>query len=339
MPVGVVINGRFGEGTSEHIGVLTGHAAGLGVLKSLSTNVPDEYDINAGWGLALENFIVNWAQNLGYDIVDGNDVVDLAEAVWDGWDFDSIESASDVLEEKILEGLNLDEFGSNGINSTGIMNSSSTLLKNGVGKTELLSAGGDYIVSKLDMRSEMDLRMAGGGLFDTDSLDFTLTRDNQFSFKGKDLSVGMGGPFAPDVNSEVDLLVGVTGPDLGLNGSVSASDFDLNGVNVHYLGALFGAGETQGQKFFYLGGGVDGDWVGFEVGGGVLFGTLDPSVDAIQKTGRKLGLGDLLDKFQTQPDRPPRQLYTGAYLAVSGDFPIVDSGCPLEITIGGEMRA
>ena len=65
-------------------------------------------------------------------MVDGNDVVGLAEEVWDGWDFVDIESASDILEQKILDGLNLDEFGANGFNSTGILNTASTTLINSI---------------------------------------------------------------------------------------------------------------------------------------------------------------------------------------------------------------
>ncbi|MDE0823054.1 MAG: hypothetical protein OSB07_03655 [Dehalococcoidia bacterium] len=49
-------------------------------------------------------------------------------------------------------------------------------------------------------------------------------------------------------------------------------------------------------------------------------------------------MGDLLDKFSAQPDREFQPLYTGAYLAVSGNCPIIEYGCALVVDIGGELR-
>ena len=339
MPVGVVINARFGDETLEDFGILTGHASGLGVMKALADNLPDTEDVSSDWGFKLEAFIVDWALNLGYDIVDGNDLVDLAEEVWDGWEVGDFQSATDVLEEKVLEGLDLSDFGLNGIDSSDILNSSSAILQNGVGKTELVRAGGDYIIEKLSMRSELALVLGTAELFDAAVVDFDLTRDKQFGFFAEGLQVSLGGPFAPDLTANLGLSVGLGDNDRGLDGGIALVDINLYGVDVPYLGAVFGAGEKGGEKFFYLGGGIKGEWAGFAVAGAVLFGTLDPTNPSIRSVGEGLGLGDLLAKFVEQPDRPVQPLYTGAYLAVSGDFPIIESGCLLNIDIGGELRA
>ena len=51
-----------------------------------------------------------------------------------------------------------------------------------------------------------------------------------------------------------------------------------------------------------------------------------------------MGLGDLLAKFGERHHGPDGHTWSGAYMAVSGEFPVVQYGCLVDVGLNGELQ-
>jgi hypothetical protein len=188
------------------------------------------------------------------------------------------------------------------------------------------------------MDTQMDLSMGGVELFNADWLPFELTKNKQFLFRFEDLPTDMGGVLGSGARANGTLTVGTQPGDIGIDGGLFLRDVEMYQVDIEGFGALFGAGEVNSDNYFYLGGSVKGDWGGYGVGGALLFGTIVPSNRALQEVGGEMGLGDLLAKFGERHHGPDGHTWSGAYMAVSGEFPVVQYGCLVDVGLNGELQ-
>ncbi|MBQ12692.1 MAG: hypothetical protein CMJ45_14225 [Planctomyces sp.] len=346
-PVGLVFAADFGRETEDDLGIFVVHSASMAVLRALAMRPPGDAEVRGWdpdrWNPELEDLMEDWAKGLGFSLVvsGGEDVVDLAREIWPAWENRSFQATSAVL-EPIARGetdLNLDDFfGIAGVTSDEILDQSSTSLKNGLGHAVFVPRGGDFIPDQLSMDTQMDLNMGGVELFNADWLPFELTKNKQFLFRFEDLPTDMGGVLGSGARANGTLTVGTQPGDIGIDGGLFLRDVEMYQVDIEGFGALFGAGEVNSDNYFYLGGSVKGDWGGYGVGGALLFGTIVPSNRALQEVGGEMGLGDLLAKFGERHHGPDGHTWSGAYMAVSGEFPVVQYGCLVDVGLNGELQ-
>ncbi len=336
----ISVHWRPNIGTEDKLGIFLGYPASQAAFRALAMNRPDPVAggvLPYGQWDEVRDDIAAWSVKFGYGLPqsgDNNDAIDLAYDLWDAWGTREFDKVYDVV-EPILKSLGgHDAYGVNGLEAGEALLPTGLTMNNGALVATFHRDGLGLQLSALEGGTQMAYDIYGLDLWITDVDVFVrmdwitaeMNRDGEVLFYG-----------APYLNLIGDYGVdgeffGMAFPDSLTAWRVEAT-VDLDTIGIAGIAGLdlageFGSGPFNGENVSYLGVRGEGNYMDYRVGGGVLFGSIYDS-----PVLRRAGYGELLDTLGNE------NTYTGLYLFVNGDFPIVEgSSCLLKANAAGEFQ-
>ncbi|MBN1888317.1 MAG: hypothetical protein JW850_10015 [Thermoflexales bacterium] len=332
---------RDGSGFRSTFGIFLGYSASQAAFRALAMHRPGGAGFDDWRDVEVD--VGTWAtETFGYSLGDGaqDDAVDLARDTWDGWspvtDSFDFNAAYDVLEQTLIDLGGEDGYGVRGLASGTVLEATGTQLHTGMGQAVFMrSPGGDWGLDSLQFGAQVEVNSEAGGQSDkllyADWVSLEFNRDREFIVRADNVSTSLSGDY--DVTADLILLIGTAEGFERIEGGVAVEKIEISEVTFSNLGAAFGAGRYNDEPLFYLGLQGEGSWSDYRLGGTILFGYLYDS-----PVLRTAGFGEVLDKFGDEQINGRPATFLGVYLAVSGDFPLVDDGCMLKVSAGGEIR-
>jgi len=339
--VSAVVSARWGGtniGTVDRFGIFLGYPASQAAFRALAMNRPAPAD----GVLPYEDFadvetdMRTWADKFGYNLVtgDANDPVDLARDTWVAWEDRQFDKVYDVVEPVLWSLGGREAYGVNGLEAGDALLPSGLEMNNGALVAAFHQDGMGWQLSALEGGTQMgydiyylDLWLTEVDVFlEMDWIAVEMNRDGEVIFHGSPY-LNLIGDYGVDGE-----FFGMAFPDSPTEWRVEAT-IDLDTIGIAGIAGLdlageFGSGPYNGDLVSYIGVRGEGNYMDYRVGGGVLFGTIYDS-----PVLRRAGYGELIDTLGDA------NTYTGIYLFVNGDFPVVEgTSCLLKASAAGEFR-
>jgi len=344
----ISIQWQASSGYRDKLGIFLGYPASQAAFRALAMNRPtwtggivpfDHWE-------DVEADVRAWAAKFGYAEKPGSedDAVDLARDTWDSWcatwsgaactsprDF---EKAYDVVLPILRDLGGREAYGVCGLEPGAALLPSKAYMNNGALAAVFHRDGLGLQLSALEGGTQMGYDAYYADLWITeldvfvrmDWLSVEMNRDGEILFYGEPY-LNLIGDYGVDGE-----FFGMAIPDGGAWRVEAAVDLDtigLAGVSGLDLAGEFGSGPFNGEPVSYLGVRGEGYYFDYRVGGGVLFGSIYKQSEVL----RRAGYGELLDSLGNE------NTYTGIYLYLNGDFPIVEgTSCLLKASAAGELR-
>jgi hypothetical protein len=353
-----VFDWKSGAGFDDKIGIFTGYSASQAAFRALAVNRPPEPGSTSTfrpfdkWPDVAQD-VASWATKFGYTYnslrSDSNDPVDLARDLWEGgwclnWTSGDVCTHRVDLEDTykvlvpFLQAMDGEDAyngsgitGVTGLEAGSILQLADTSLNTGTGQALFVPAGRDLRLENLYFGAQVIIEAQDEPLLDAAWLSLEYDRDGLITVKGEDLDITLPGGY--EMTANLLLLVGTQDGSEFIEGGVTVDRVTIAELVLRDLGVAFGAGRINYQTVAYLGLTGEAEFAGYEVGGSVLFGYINPDSEVL----RMAGFGDLLDSL-SDGETPSQKVLAGFYLAFHGEFPLVEGSCLLEAEAGGELR-
>lgn len=333
------------SGAPDTLGIFAGYSASQAALRAIAQRHPltsgllwpndnDNDDDDEDHWDELEPHLEDWARLFNYvpndDRNDANDPVDLAYDTRDGWTINRPFTDAFYVSLSTVAGLDGDAYGLGPVETAGtIAQNEWLILDKGTGFVELEPVGGDYRLDRLAVAAEPSFGVSPSYL-QADWLFFELNRDGELFIEANGVETIFTG--GHEVTADITMLYSPVEDSARFEGGVILYNLETeHGVEFPHLNLVVGAGEFQGEDYFYLAAGGEGSFNGYTLGGSLLAGTVDPNSQVLLD----MGYDHVLAKFNKDVKEGS---FDGFYFSVIGEFPLVNFGCLLRATAGFDVR-
>lgn len=356
----VEIKWNLTTGFNDKVGVFLGYSASQAAFRALAMNRPNP----AGGVIPYDNWIDVgtdigiWAEKFGYAANGAgaqDSPVDLASDTWSNWcqawSGNNCTSELDwafahsILQSRLEAMGGVDAYGVTSVKAGEALASSQVVMHTASLAAVLRREGRGLELTTLEGAAQVQwdiwdysaLYVWGVPLF---YIDFFLRVDWLTLAMNRDGEIEMWGDtyvnllYDLGVDGSIYALATPVGEEFRVEGTAELDTIGLAGVAGIDVNGVFGMGpyvveETGDTEMVeYFGANIVGDFMGYTVGGGFLYGIL-PQESAIL---RQAGFGEVLDTLGDEPG------YAGIYAYLFGDFPVAGDTCLMEVTAGGELR-